>query len=41
MGVATATISHLENGRLKPGMVLALQLQDFYELSYEILFPDI
>ncbi|OAB34162.1 helix-turn-helix transcriptional regulator [Paenibacillus glacialis] len=41
MGVATATISHLENGRSKPGIDLALQLQDFYELSYEILFPDI
>lgn len=40
MGVATATISHLENGRSKPGINLALQLQEFYELPSEILFPD-
>ncbi|MED0665754.1 helix-turn-helix transcriptional regulator [Bacillus badius] len=40
LGVSTATISHLENGRQKPSLELALGLQQLFNLPYETLFPD-
>lgn len=39
--VSTATISHLENGRMKPSFEIALSLQEVFKVSFEILFPDL
>ncbi|UQD53333.1 hypothetical protein C0971_15880 [Bacillus methanolicus] len=41
IGVPTSTISHLENGRIKPNLDVALALQELFQLSFEILFPDL
>jgi putative transcriptional regulator len=41
MGVSTATISHLENGRMQPSLELSLELPNFFNLSFETLFPDL
>ncbi|MGM1022975.1 MAG: helix-turn-helix transcriptional regulator [Bacillota bacterium] len=41
MGVSTAYISSLENGRVAPGIELAINLQAFFDLPYEVLFPDL
>lgn len=41
IGVSASTITHLENGRTKPGLELSLRLQELFELPYEILFPDL
>lgn len=41
LGCSTATISHLELGRLKPGVEISLGLEQLFEQPYEILFPDL
>lgn len=40
IGVSTSLISHLENGRVKPTVDIALKLQEFYCSTHEELFPD-
>lgn len=41
MGCSTATISHLELGRVKPGLEVSLGLEDIFKQPFEILFPDL
>lgn len=41
LGCSTATISHLELGRMKPGLEISLGLETIFKQSYETLFPDL
>lgn len=41
LGCSTATISHLELGRIKPGIDISLGLEQLFEQPFEILFPDL
>jgi len=41
IGCSEATISHLENGRMKPGLEISLSLQEIFDLDYEEIFPDL
>jgi putative transcriptional regulator len=38
--VSVAMISHIENGRMKPGADVSIKLEMLFGLPYEILFPD-
>lgn len=40
LGVSIATISHIENGRMKPNADVSIGLEVLFDLPYEILFPD-
>ncbi|OAH53862.1 hypothetical protein AWH48_11360 [Domibacillus aminovorans] len=40
LGVSVATISHIENGRMKPNADVSIGLEMLFDLPYEILFPD-
>lgn len=41
IGCSTATISHLELGRMKPGLDVSLCLEILFEQPFEVLFPDL
>ncbi|WP_199171857.1 helix-turn-helix transcriptional regulator [Sporosarcina sp. P13] len=41
LGCSTATISHLELGRVKPGLDISLGLESYFQQPFEILFPDL
>lgn len=41
IGVSTSTISHLENGRMKPSLDVTLALQELFNLPFEVLFPEL
>lgn len=41
LGVKASLISHLETGRMNPGLEITLGLQEFFELPFETLFPDL
>ncbi|WP_342537299.1 helix-turn-helix transcriptional regulator [Sporosarcina sp. FSL K6-3508] len=41
LGCSTATISHLELGRVKPGLDISLGLESYFKRPFEILFPDL
>ncbi|MFC4661698.1 helix-turn-helix transcriptional regulator [Oceanobacillus aidingensis] len=41
IGCSEATISYLENGRMKPGLEISLSLQEIFDLNYEEIFPDL
>lgn len=41
VGVSKSTIGFLETGRSKPGFELSIALEEFFGISFEILFPDL
>ncbi|WP_083671655.1 helix-turn-helix transcriptional regulator [Viridibacillus sp. FSL H7-0596] len=41
VGCSTATISHLESGRMEPGVDLSMELEMFFGVSPFDLFPDL
>jgi putative transcriptional regulator len=41
IGCSAATVSHLELGRMKPSLELSLELEMYFDLPFEILFPDL
>lgn len=41
IGCSEATISYLENGRLKPGLEISLTLQEIFNVEFEEIFPDL
>lgn len=41
LSVSTSMISHLENGRLNPGLDVSMRLQELFGLPLEVLFPDL
>lgn len=41
IGCSEATISNLENGRMKPGLEISLALQEIFNVEYEEIFPDL
>lgn len=41
LGCSTTTISHLELGRIKPGLDISLGLESYFQQPFEILFPDL
>ncbi|BAQ11353.1 hypothetical protein OXB_2882 [Bacillus sp. OxB-1] len=41
IGCSTATISHLELGRMNPGLNISLGLERLFQQPYEVLFPDL
>lgn len=41
IGCSKTTVSHLELGRMKPGLELSIELENYFGLPFEILFPDL
>ena len=41
IGCSTAMISHLESGRLNPGLELSMRLEQVLEVPFSNLFPDL
>lgn len=41
LNTSKATVSFLENGRMKPSLELSLKIEQFFNQPFEILFPDL
>ncbi|MFC7061657.1 helix-turn-helix transcriptional regulator [Halobacillus seohaensis] len=41
LGVSLSYISSIENGRNKPGFELSIRLEEFFQVPYEDLIPDL
>ncbi|WP_081412672.1 helix-turn-helix transcriptional regulator [Fictibacillus gelatini] len=41
LSVSTSTISHLENGRIKPSLEVESGLLEIFNVPFEKLFPDL